>query len=74
MTSITVNVPNTDVRFFKTMASKMGWTLDEASSKKTPATAKEKTLRKIDRALGQLKKIKAGKIQPVNAEDLANEL
>jgi hypothetical protein len=41
---------------------------------RTPATAKEKALAKVDHAFGQLRQMKDGELQGINAEDLLNEL
>ena len=35
---------------------------------------KEKILAKVDHALGQLRKMKEGQLQGINAEELLNEL
>ena len=74
MTAITINIPNYEVSFFKKMISKMGWTYKEAVEVRTPTTAKERTLAKVDHALGQLQQMKEGKIEGINAEELFNEL
>ena len=68
MTAITINIPNHEVNFFKKMIAKMGWTYS------TSATAKEQTLAKVDHALGQLRQMKDGRLQGINAEELLNEL
>ena len=39
MTTITINIPNHEVSFFKKMISKMGWTYSEVA---TPAKTKAK--------------------------------
>jgi hypothetical protein len=74
MTAITINIPNHEVGFFKKMVSKMGWTYNESSVKRTSATAKEQTLAKIDHAFGQLRQMKEGQLEGVGAEALLNEL
>ena len=38
------------------------------------ATPKEKALAKVDHSFGQLRQMKEGKLQGVNADDLLNEL
>jgi len=38
------------------------------------AQTKEKALAKVDHAFGQLRQMKDGQLQGVNAEDLLNEL
>ncbi len=40
----------------------------------TAATPKEQTLAKIDHALGQLREMKDGQLEGINAEDLLKEL
>ena len=74
MTAITINIPNHEVSFFKKMITKMGWTYSEADVVHTPATAKEQTLAKVDHAFGQLRQMKDGRLQGINAEELLNEL
>ena len=74
MTAITINVPSHEVSFFKKMITRMGWTYSEANVVRTAATAKEKALAKVDHAFGQLRQMKDGELQGVNAEDLLNEL
>lgn len=74
MTAITINIPNHEVSFFKKMISKMGWTYSEADVVQTEATPKEQTLAKIDHAFGQLRQMKDGELEGINAEDLLNEL
>ena len=74
MTAITINIPNHEVSFFKKMVSKMGWSYSEADVVRTPLTAKEETLAKIDHAFGQLRQMKDGKLKGVNAEELIDEL
>jgi len=74
MTSITINIPNADVGFFTKMVSKMGWSMAETTIVKQPVSAKEKTLRKIDHALGQLRQMQDGKLKGIAAEDVLNEL
>jgi len=74
MTSITINVPNHEVSFFKKMMVKMGWTYSEADVVRSVATPKEKALAKVDHAFGQLRQMKDDQLQGVNAEDLLNEL
>ncbi len=56
------------------MIAKMGWTYSEADVVRTRATAKEQTLAKVDHALGQLRQMKDGRLQGINAEELLNEL
>ncbi len=74
MTSITINIPNHEVGFFKKMISKMGWTYNEANVVRTAPTSKEQTLAKIDHAFGQLHQMKEGQIEGIDAEELFNEL
>lgn len=74
MTAITINVPNHEVSFFKKMMVKMGWTYSEADVVRSVATPKEKALAKVDHAFGQLRQMKDGQLQGVNAEDLLNTL
>ena len=74
MTTITINIPNHEVSFFKKMISKMGWTYSEADVVHTRATAKEQTLAKVDHAFGQLRQMKDGELKCINAEDLLHEL
>ena len=74
MTAITINIPNHEVSFFKKMIAKMGWTYSEADVVRTKATPKEQTLAKVDHAFGQLRQMKDGELQGINAEDLLNEL
>ena len=74
MTAITINVPSREVSFFKKMIEKMGWTYSEADVVRTTATDKEKALAKVDHALGQLRQMKDGQLQGINAEELLNEL
>lgn len=70
MTAITINIPNHEVSFFKKMIAKMGWTYSEADVVRTAATPKEQTLAKVDHAFGQLRQMKDGQLQGVNAEAL----
>ena len=74
MTAITINIPNHEVSFFKKMITKMGWAYSEADVVRTSATANEKTLAKVNHALGQLRQMKDGRLQGINAEELLNEL
>ena len=74
MTAITINIPNHEISFFKKMISKMGWTYDEADVVRTAPTVKERTLAKIDHAFGQLRQMKDGELQGIDAEDLLDEL
>ena len=74
MTSITINIPNHEVSFFKKMIAKMGWTYSEADVVRSAATPKEQALAKVDHAFGQLRQMKDGQLQGINAEDLLNEL
>lgn len=74
MTAITLNVPNHEVSFFKSLARKMGWGYSEADVVRTKATSKEKALAKVDHAFGQLRLMKDGQLEGINAEDLLNEL
>ena len=74
MTAITINIPNHEVGFFKKMIAKMGWTYSEVNMVRSAATPKEKALAKVDHAFGQLRQMKEGKLQGVNADDLLNEL
>ena len=70
MTAITINIPNHEVSFFKKMVAKMGWTYSEDDVVRTRATAKEQTLAKVDHALGQLRQMKDGRLQGIDAEEL----
>lgn len=70
MTAITINIPNHEVGFFKKMIAKMGWTYSEVNMVRSAATPKEKALAKVDHAFGQLRQMKEGKLQGVNADDL----
>lgn len=74
MTSITINIPNHEVRFFKKMISRMGWEYHDSDIVRTPVSAKERTLADIDYALGQLQQMKEGKLKGIKAEELLNEL
>ena len=74
MTAITLNIHNHEVGFFKKMVGKMGWAYSEVKVERKPATDKEKTLAKVDRAFEQLRKMKEGKLEGIKAEDLLNEL
>lgn len=74
MTAITINIPNHEVSFFKKIVSKMGWTYSEADVVRQKATAQEQALAKIDHAFGQVRQMKDGRLQGVNAEELLNEL
>ncbi len=74
MTAITINIPNHEISFFKKMISKMGWTYSESDIVRTEPTLKEKTLAKIDHALGQLRQMNEGELEGIAAEDLLNEL
>ena len=74
MTAITINIPNHEVSFFKKMISKMGWSYSEANVVRSAATPKEKTLAKVDHAFAQLRQMKDGELQGINAEELLNEL
>ena len=56
------------------MIAKMGWTYSEADVVRSTATPKEQALAKVDHAFGQLRQMKDGQLQGVNAEDLLNEL
>lgn len=70
MTAITINIPNHEVSFFKKMVSKMGWTYSEADVVRTAVTPKEQTLAKIDHAFDQLRRMKDGQLEGINAEEL----
>ena len=70
MTAITINIPNHEVGFFKKMIAKMGWTYSEVNMVRSAATPKEKALAMVDHAFGQLRQMKEGKLQGVNADDL----
>ena len=74
MTAITINIPNHEVSFFKKMIAKMGWTYSEAGVVQTRPTAKEQALAKVDHAFGQLRQMKDGELEGIDAEDLLNEL
>lgn len=74
MTAITIHIPNHEVSFFKKMISKMGWTYSEADVIRMAATPKEQTLAKIDHAFGQLRQMKDGQLEGLNAEELLSEL
>ena len=52
----------------------MGWTYSESDIVRTEPTLKEKTLAKIDHALGQLRQMNEGELEGIAAEDLLNEL
>ena len=70
MTAITINIPNHEVGFFKKVMDKMGWTYSEIDIVRSAATPKEEALSKVDHAFSQLRQMKDGKLQGVNAEDL----
>ena len=72
MTAITINIPNHEVNFFKKMMAKMGWTYSETDVVRSAATPKEKTLAKVDHAFKQLRQMKDGQLEGINAEDLLN--
>ena len=74
MTVITINIPNHEVNFFKKIVTKMGWTYSVNDVVRPAATPKEKTLAKVDHALAQLRQMKEGQLQGINAEELLNEL
>lgn len=74
MTAITINIPNHEVSFFKKMIAKMGWTYSEADVVRSAATPKEQALAKVDHAFEQLRQMKDGQLQGINAENLLNEL
>lgn len=74
MTSITINIPNHEVRFFKKMVSRMGWEYHDSDIVRTPVSAKERTLADIDHVLGQLQQMKEGKLKGIKAEELLNGL
>ena len=74
MTAITINIPNHEVSFFKKMISKMGWTYSETDVVRSNVTAKEQALAKIDHAFSQLRQIKDGQLQGIDAEGLLDEL
>ncbi len=74
MTSITINIPNHEVRFFKKMVSRMGWEYHDSDIVRTTVSAKERTLADIDHALGQLQQMKEGKLKGIKAEELLNGL
>ena len=74
MTTITINIPNHEVSFFKKMVSKMGWTYNESNAERTSVTPKERTLAKIDHALGQLRQMRDGQLEGMGTEALLNEL
>lgn len=74
MTAITINIPNHEVKFFKKMVTKMGWTYSESAVVTTAATQKEQTIDKIDHAFGQLRQMKDGQLEGINAEELFDEL
>ena len=74
MTAITINIPNHEVRFFKKMIAKMGWTYSETEVVRSAATSHEQALAKVDHAFGQLRQMKDGELKGINAEDLLNEL
>ncbi len=52
----------------------MGWTYSVDDVVRPAATPKEKTLAKVDHALAQLRQMKEGQLQGINAEELLNEL
>ena len=70
MTAITINIPNHEVSFFKKMIAKMGWTYSEADVVRSAATPHEQALAKVDHAFGQLRQMKDGQLQGINAEEL----
>ena len=74
MTAVTINIPNKELGFFKKMAEKIGWTYSLDSTVKSPSSAKERKLAKIDHALHQLQQMKDGTIQGLDAEELLNDL
>ena len=65
---------NHEVNFFKKIVTKMGWTYSVNDVVRPAATPKEKTLAKVDHALAQLRQMKEGQLQGINAEELLNEL
>ena len=74
MKAITINIPNHEVSFFKKMITKMGWTYSEVDVERSATTPKEQILAKVDHAFGQLRQMKDGQIQGIDAEGLLNEL
>ena len=56
------------------MMSKMGWSYNEADVVRSTATPKEQALAKVDHAFGQLRQIKDGQLEGINAEELLYEL
>lgn len=74
MTAITINIPNHEVSFFKKMITKMGWTYSEAGHEQTRPQAREQAIAKIDHAFDQLRQMKEGRLQGINADELLNEL
>ena len=54
---------------------KRGLPMDELwTVVRSAATPKEQALAKVDHAFGQLRQMKDGQLQGINAEDLLNEL
>ena len=82
MAALIVEVPKGDVRFFKSIASRMGWRINTAPTasyspemrSESPAMVQEEALDSIDRAFGQLRQMQAGELEGVSAEELYNEL
>lgn len=56
------------------MIAKMGWSYSEAQVTHTAPSREEHSLAKIDHALGQLRLMKDGQLQGINADDLLNKL
>jgi len=74
MTAVTINIPNSDLGFFKIVMARMGWSMEEATIVTAPAYGKEKTLEKIDHAFKQFRQMQEGKLKGIDAEELLNEL
>ena len=74
MTTITINIPNHEVSFFKKMISKMGWTINDGDVVRKKASSKEQALTKVDHAFEQLRQMNDGQLEGIDAEELLNEL
>ncbi len=74
MTTITINIPNHEVSFFKKMISKMGWTINDGDVVRKKASSKEQALAKVDHAFEQLRQMNDGQLEGIDAEELLNEL
>ena len=74
MTTLTINIPNHEVSFFKKMISKMGWTINDGDVVRKKASSKEQALAKVDHAFEQLRQMNDGQLEGIDAEELLNEL